>query len=156
MDSRKEVENSLRGLLKSAGYRKSRLSWHRSSETAVSVLNLQKSSWSDLYYINCGVSLLGLDPNPRPPEYKCHIRIRVEPLVDHSLDSGLAEILDFEDHSLTPEERRNQLRDLVATTALPWLDSLFTEEQAAALLDSLPSGTIITREAKNYLRRTMG
>jgi len=152
MDSRKQIEEALRPLLKGAGYRKSKLSWHKSSETAVTVLNVQKSAWGDSYYINCAVSLLGLNPNPKPPEYECHIRARISALLRDESGWDLGAILEFDNNILSSEERRDQLASLVSGVALPWLESLSTEDQVRERLDSLPKGLMVLAAVRRYLK----
>jgi len=65
-------------LLKSAGFKKTRNTWHRGSSDGVCVFNIQASQFGSEYYLNVGFYIGALGSLEKPPEYKCHIRERLE------------------------------------------------------------------------------
>lgn len=64
-------------LLKSVGFKKSRTTWYRSSSEGVCVFNIQASQFGSEYYLNVGFYISALGSIEKPPEYKCHIRERL-------------------------------------------------------------------------------
>ena len=66
--------------LKTAGFKKRSLSWYLNGKDTIVVVNLQRSDWSKLYYINIGIWLKALGDELFPKHYKCHMYWRVERL----------------------------------------------------------------------------
>ena len=147
MDSRKVVEQAVQTQLKGEGFRKKRLSWWRTLAEVVHLLSFQKSAYSDLYYVNCGVLLRGLSDEERPPDYRCHLRTRADSL---EAAKPLAGALAFTDarEDLGREER---ISALVENVALPWLNSMRSEEQVRVRIESDPSGALATIDALRFL-----
>jgi hypothetical protein len=92
-DSKKKLETALAPVLKAAGYRKRARTWHREWTDTLTVFNIQKSQWSDQFYLNCGIYLKALGDAQHPPEYECHIRERMDQLVPDA--ERLNRLLDF-------------------------------------------------------------
>ncbi len=60
-----------------AGYTRKGTNWYRDWPTVISLLNLQKSNYDDLWFINIAFWLKGVgQPKVPPPEHLCHVRIR--------------------------------------------------------------------------------
>jgi hypothetical protein len=74
----KLIEN-LKINLKTHGFKKIRTTWHKTTDTLILVFNIQGSQWStEDYYINLGIYLKSLGNESAPPEYRCHIRTRID------------------------------------------------------------------------------
>ncbi len=66
--------------LEKAGMVKQGQSWYLDGQDTIAVVNLQKSDWSDLYYINIGICLKELNPAASPLEFRYHLDFRAESL----------------------------------------------------------------------------
>jgi len=53
------------------------LTWHKEISDIILVFNIQRSQWGFEFYINVGVYIKALGSKNKPPEYRCHIRSRV-------------------------------------------------------------------------------
>jgi hypothetical protein len=118
-DLGKLLEAGVHRALKPLGYTKRRSTWWRDRETVIPVVNLQKSQWSDDWYLNLGVYHKALGPDITPNEHGCHIRTRAEAIAGRAL----------------PRDA-DALSDFVAAIAVPWLGSLATEADIATFLRS--------------------
>jgi hypothetical protein len=83
----KEILAQLGPLLRSHGFKGSRQNVRKLTEQCVSVVNFQKGSGGDRFYVNLGVQPLfipdvgGHDPDPKKiKEYECVFRRRLPPL----------------------------------------------------------------------------
>ncbi len=72
-----ELIVSVSPLLKSEGFKKSRTTWHKGSSEGIYVFNIQASQFGPEYYLNVGFYISALGSIEKPPEYKCHIRERL-------------------------------------------------------------------------------
>src|SRR4051812_38315874 len=77
--SMKEViQQALNDALLPGGFKRSGDNWTRSLDDTVQIVNLQRSKWSEAYYINLAVWVKGLgNPPAALKEHKCHIRQRL-------------------------------------------------------------------------------
>lgn len=143
------VEAPVAALLKPLGFRKRRSTWHLLRPETVLVVNVQKSEFGPTCYVNLGVYLRALGPEKTPPEYRCHIRTRLDRLPD--APSTLLASLDLES-PLTPDQRAAALRHHVLTSAIPWLEERATEAKArtALLAEQRPTGLVMA-VAKQHL-----
>jgi hypothetical protein len=66
-------------ILKKHGFKKKHRSWFRDNGEIIQVVNLQASQWStEDFYFNLAMYLKLLGDLKTPPEYRCHIRRRVD------------------------------------------------------------------------------
>lgn len=72
----KEAINEITQFSKEYGFKKSGLVWWSAKEDFVILFDLQKSQWSDIYYINAGVSFHDLDTK-NPKAYEADIKWRL-------------------------------------------------------------------------------
>lgn len=128
-----EFADQLAPDMKSRGFRKAGSTWHRDQDRIIQVMNIQKSQWSDRFYINVGIYLKDLGTEARPTEYRCHVRCRAEQLVSPAELPELHLLLNFTE-PVPPVERYAKLRAFVAKSVLAWLDANSTKE---ALADTL-------------------
>ena len=152
MADRTLIEAAIASLLKPRGFQKKRSTWHRPQPEAVLVVNVQKSEWGPRLYVNLGVYLRGLGQEERPPEYKCHIRTRLDRvLVD---PNTFVDALDLESR-LTDAERERIVGDAIVQGAIPWLEARETNLKArvALLAEEKPSGLVMA-VARKHLELT--
>jgi hypothetical protein len=117
----KELESRIAALLKSEGFKKKSRTWWIEGDECVSVLNLQKSSWGETYYINCGVVVKHLGGNVRPAISSCHLEGRMEYLMDNP--SSLQPNLEFGGDPTMDENKIDTVVRLLQTVAIPVLRS---------------------------------
>jgi hypothetical protein len=60
------VGSALSNCLEPEGFRRHRQTWHRNHDDVVEVVNLQKSQWSERYYLNIGIWLRALGTGVAP------------------------------------------------------------------------------------------
>jgi hypothetical protein len=132
-DSKRQLAAALAPALKAAGYRKRALNWHREWDDTISVFNIQKSQWGDKFYINCAIYLKALGNEKTPPEYRCPVRLRLDDLVSNR--NRLSALLDFENNIKT-EKRLEEIKTLVRSFALPWLEKYAQLEELKSLVRS--------------------
>ncbi|HTO08143.1 MAG TPA: DUF4304 domain-containing protein [Myxococcota bacterium] len=148
MVDRVAVEKVVAKLLKPGGYKKSRSTWHRVLPETVLVVNIQGSEWGPSLYMNLGVYLRGLGEETSPPEYRCHLRTRLDRVVEHP--SSLAAALEL--HSDMPISERERIVADALMRGLAWLGSRETEAKArtALLAEKAPAG-LVTSIARRHL-----
>ena len=85
-----DLLDELKVEMKRRGFRKTRTPWRKDSGDVIAVFNVQTSQWDSAdYYLNLGVYLKCLGDDLAPPEYKCHVRTRLQPE-----DMATADIVD--------------------------------------------------------------
>ena len=127
------VQTTLDEFGKSSDLRKKASTWYLRSDETIAVLNLQRSLYGPLYYLNVAVWLLALEPVDTPSEFKCHIRTRASRLVPAELEERLSELLDL-GRAIDDETRRAELLALLHMHVLPVM-------RASATLDGLRTGS---------------
>ena len=76
------VQETVDSFLKNHGYSKRSGSWYRAQDETVAVVNLQRSNYSPRYYLNVALWLSTLGSEPYPKEHQCHVRTRLNRLLD--------------------------------------------------------------------------
>lgn len=142
MTDRTVVERAIADLLNPLRFKKTRATWHRTAAETVLVLNVQKSEWGPTLYVNLGVYLRRLGDETAPPEHRCHIRARLDRVVENA--SSLVEALDLES-SLFDAERQESIIGAIVQSGLPWLEARETEAKArfALLAEREPTGLVM-------------
>jgi hypothetical protein len=120
------VEVALGQALKTHGFKKKYRTWYLELDETILVVNLQKSQWSRLFYINLGVWLKALGEEKFPKEYHCHINGRLESLAANDREL-IHQALDLEDESVSAEERTNVIVSAINQLAMPLLLKCGTE-----------------------------
>jgi hypothetical protein len=70
--------------------------FYRERPETICLLNLQKSSWGPQFYINAAVWFTRFGPDRRPKEHHCHIRWRVDSLMQDQASKLFVQALDLE------------------------------------------------------------
>lgn len=139
-----EFAATMAPIFKAHGFRKSGATWHRDAHRLIQVFNIQKSQWGDQFYLNVGIYLRDLGDEPRPTEYRCHVRCRAERLLADEELENLRECLNF-DRPIDREERYARLQQLVADRIRPWFDANLKLEALVAGLRDNTKGFLISR-----------
>jgi len=111
-----------------AGFRKKGSSWYCEEVDATLVLSPQKSQYGSQYFLNLGIYWRRLGEKSAPKEEECHIRGRISSVLPDELGQQVERSLDFEDSSISDEERRGAVRDALAQYAIPMLKRCSTTE----------------------------
>ncbi len=128
MPKKTNVIQSCIGLfLQENGYKRKANSWYLDAPEAILVVNLQKSQYSQQYYVNLGIWLKQLGVAASPKEHHCHIRGRLS-------GEKTERALDLEDSGLTVEERKQALVSALKRRALPFLRSCSTAGSVKRML----------------------
>lgn len=171
MTTQQTIIQTIAPILKQAGFRKFASHWIYTYSEMIVVLNLQKSRWGNMFYINLGCYLTALGKNKQPRVYQCQIRTSIQAISATTKDRDrITSALDFEQIQLVREQlsiasilsktRRNQVTktannvQIIATAvqnvAIPWLLSC---KNTAAVKHQIKKYQVsdIQIDAKHYL-----
>lgn len=101
------INETIKPLLKSNGFSKKSLDFHKRKDDLIFLINFQKSHGNSFdetkFYINCGIhsttidQIIGRKENSDPKEYECHFRSRISALIESETDRySIAEETDLE------------------------------------------------------------
>ncbi|MCA1057555.1 DUF4304 domain-containing protein [Rossellomorea aquimaris] len=77
--TQEQLTDCLKPFLKKQGFKKRQTTWRKTTVDLIYVLNIQGSQWNEEdYYINVAIYIKALGEEVNPPEYRCHIRNRIE------------------------------------------------------------------------------
>ncbi len=83
----KDLEKLLTSLLRPVAFRREGRNWRLDLSDVIQVVNLQRSRWSDSFYLNIGIFVRAVQNEPgrvrseaKPNIVECHFRIRLEDL----------------------------------------------------------------------------
>lgn len=170
--SGKDLERLIHEYLKPLGFRKTARTWRRDAPETIVVVNLQRSQWSDAYYVNLGamVKSVGDDPSYtrnriRPRIVDCHYRIRVDDLLRGkpvppakiSLEQArMHALLNFDLSSVDPVVREIELRAVIKQRVIPFLELCQSESGIrVAIIDMLRSSYMTTPSLRERLNIPM-
>jgi len=80
MTVRTELPSIVNAALKEVGFRRRQSNWYRLGPALYAIVNLQKSNWDDLVYVNVGFTPMEYLVGDWQPSNKCLVRFRVEAL----------------------------------------------------------------------------
>jgi hypothetical protein len=106
-------------VLADVGFTRRGLSWFRSSDDVVEVVNLQKSQYGSQYYVNYAIWLRRLGDASFPKEEHCHIRMRASTIC---ASEELRRLLDLES-DIDGDARRSAFARLLTNEFVPFSDS---------------------------------
>jgi hypothetical protein len=128
LEDRKVIDSAVHDVLKPLGFKKGGATWRAVRPETILVVNVQKSPWGDgQCYVNLGVYLRNLDVEAAPPAHRCHIRTRLEGIVEDR--AFLIDAFDLRTH-MPPDERKAAVRKLITEEALKWLEDRASEDNA--------------------------
>jgi len=120
------IQDALSDVLTQSGFRQRGDAWYRDVPVGMLVVELQKSEWGEQYYVNLGVYVRKLGQARRPKPFQCHLNTRAE-VIDLSQQERWKELLDLETE-VAPGRRQQDLKTLITSEMIPFLDSLSTED----------------------------
>ncbi|NLG96704.1 MAG: DUF4304 domain-containing protein [Chloroflexi bacterium] len=86
MIDKKTFKKSFAAPLEGAGFVKRGQTWYLEGKDVITAINLQKSDWSEMYYINVGFWLKSLENAEFFEIDRCHLQYRVERLFPEKND----------------------------------------------------------------------
>jgi hypothetical protein len=110
--------------VKGGGFHEYAGSWYLDGAEATLVVNLQKSTYGDQYYVNLAVWDKSLGEVKFPKEHKCHVRLRLGSLVG----GDAVRCFDGEDQSLDNATRRVLIKAVMEQHAIPLLKPCVTRD----------------------------
>ncbi|MEM6817059.1 MAG: DUF4304 domain-containing protein [Bacteroidota bacterium] len=114
--------------LKSLGFQRKSTSWYLDQDEIIQVINLQKSSYSNLFYVNISIYIKAIEP-PKglPKEEQCHIRTRLDrTMVDAPKNYDY--LFDLENVTLNDKDYKREMSECVAKNIIPQLESINSKE----------------------------
>ncbi len=150
---KKAVEALVGRSLAARGFKKKGNTWYREGQGVLQLVNLQKSAWGALFYLNLafvpeGMSVEGM---PRPKEYKCPIRIRLGSAYPDK-DALIEGLLRFEDVAMSDEQRIAGIEGMFHEMVLPFMDRLQTlDDLKRAIEDGTFDHAWVTFDARKHL-----
>ncbi len=143
--TRKDFENLMSELLKPLGFRKKRHKWYLDGEVLNKIVELQKSMYGDMYYINYGYIFKDLELDTF-----VHIFRRLGSS-DKDEQKRILRLLNFE-NNIPDEVRKAELIELIKKNMLRELESVHTAEDVYRLLQEKPFiKKMLPLKVKKYL-----
>lgn len=121
--------------------------FYREWPETICLLNLQKSSWGPQFYINAAVWFMRLGAERRPKEHKCHIRWRVDSMMEDEQSKAFAQALNLE-NSLPPDQRLSLIKDVVAANGFGPLSRCESEQAALRVADERGTNVMVALKAR--------
>ncbi len=167
----KDLEKLLTSLLRPTGFRREGRNWRLDLPDVIQVVNLQRSRWSDSFYLNIGIFVRAVQNEPgrvrneaKPNIVECHFRIRLEdlftgpPVPPKKISAEqirLYELLDLEDRRIDPAAREAELRSIIEQRMLPFLELCRIEAGIlSAIQQKLAPGYMLYRVLRDRLGLT--
>lgn len=125
---KRELVKYLDEIFSPLGFKKRGNTWKTQSEELTKLINLQKSKYSNAYYLNYGFVIHGLNLD----RLEMHIYNRLSSLDDRE-NQRIMNLLDFE-NDIPESDRKKELRFFMEKRMLSELQSIDTESD---LLESL-------------------
>jgi hypothetical protein len=121
MDGR-DLEIEFGAQLVPQGFKKKASSWYRQIGGVLQVVNLQKSSFGEQFYVNlCFAPItMEIEGMPTPKEHRCPVRIRLTAAFPEHKEE-LDNVFDLESPGMSKSERKIRIAGLVKDQILPYL-----------------------------------
>jgi len=121
------VEIAIAPELKLRGFKKKARTWWRTTDDSIQVINLQKSAYGEALYTNLGIYVRSLGSELSPPEYRCHIRARLEKVTPDSLHLPIR-------CATAIGQPSEELLEALLSYGVGWLEALATPNGRRSLL----------------------
>jgi hypothetical protein len=148
MIDKKNLKEAIANPLEKADFSFRGQTWYINGQDVLIVINLQKSSWDDMNYMNIGFWLKGLGEPSYPSYNHCHLYFRLERLFPEQSELILTSC------SLEKSNIRLlvDLSGFIEKSLVPFLKECTKEEKLKELMakGELNNG-IVLKEAKQYL-----
>lgn len=113
-------------ILEPLDFRNQKNNWYHETPEAVQIINLQKSAYSNNYYVNLAIWLKCFGNTKNPKENKCHVRCRLSTIAGTALKKPLENALNWENQTLNQDQRRKILTEAIKDCAIPFLKKAST------------------------------
>lgn len=145
---RKELFLCVGLCLRKVGFKGTGPYWYRSLPQVVQGINLQKSQYSDFYYVNI---FFGLSPVElaRPKEYKADVRVRLECLYEDER-KVLSAVFDLKT-TIPDSVRQAEITRVIRCKILPVFDLLTDHSSIAAAYVNGQLPALVRSEAQTLL-----
>jgi hypothetical protein len=151
MIDKKTFKKAFGAPMQKAGSVKKGQSWYFEGKDAVVVINLQKSDWSELYYINLGIWLKAFGEATFPQFNHCHLYYRVE----HFFPEQRALTLVGCDLERSDPEILDDLSMFIGRQLIPFAQECTDENKLRELMSrGVLEGGLVRIEARMYLSGT--
>lgn len=144
-----ETARILAPVLRESGFIRRGRNWYRYGGDSILLVNVQQSRLPTVAYVNLGVYYYQYGMVERPKIVDCHVDTRLNSLVSNPLRE--MELLDLM-KDIPSESRRSELRHMVRTYALPWLERMAAIDSARTFLASNPAAAHVAPKAIEDLR----
>lgn len=115
------IKQAFTSTVRKAGFKKKGAGWFHETDDAVLVVNLQRSSFGEQYFVNLAVWLKALGGMKFPKEYDCHIRIRATALDAERQRYWETEVFNLERAEMPDRTRLELIQSFVEKIAVPFL-----------------------------------
>lgn len=132
-------------IFKPIGYKKRGSTWKHESIELEKIIKLQKSKYSDVYYLNYGFIIKGLEIN----KLEMHVYNRLASLNDIE-NERIIDLLDL-DSNISDEQRKTGLKIFVEDKLLTELTNINTKKELATSLMNRPHLNDIPLVVKQHL-----
>lgn len=148
MIDKKSFKNAIGIPLEKAEFFKRGQSWYINGKDAIVVINLQKSNWSELHYINFGIWLNAFGDTQFPQLNHCHLYYRIENFFPEEREL-IVTSCDLDRSSL---EKLTQLSRFIEQQLIPFAWECTDETKLRVLMiKGVLNGGLVRHEAKVYL-----
>lgn len=148
MIEKKTLKQVIDSSLREAGFFQKGQSWYLSSSDTIIVINLQKSSWDEQYYLNIGFWLNALGEATYPQHNRCHLYYRAENFFQDQKELILTSC------SLTKSNQNllNELALFITNQLTPFLLECRSEKKLKELMSQgVLEGGFVKLEARWHL-----
>jgi len=148
MIDKKTFKKTFAAPLEKAGFVKRGQTWYLDGKDVLIAINLQKSNWSELYYVNIGFWLKGLGEATFPEFYDCHLHYRIHDFFPEKSDLIFASC-SLDESTL---EKLDEFSRFMEDELIPFLKECTDVQKLRELmaLGKLDKG-LIRKEARQYL-----
>lgn len=130
---RRKIESDISPLMKKTGFKKKGIRWFYETSETILILELQKSYFGELYYINLSIYFKEFEPIVPSLAYAEHLGIRLYEFLTND-ESKYKKYLDMEEYSMTYEEKIGWITNLISERAIPMLMLFKTLEKSKEVL----------------------
>ncbi|MCH4897192.1 DUF4304 domain-containing protein [Marinilabiliaceae bacterium JC040] len=142
---KKDIIIFLDRIFTAKGYRKRGSTWKYKGLELEKVIRLQKSRYSDLYYLNYGFIIIGLDLN----KLEMHVDNGLSSL-DDAENERIIDLLDL-GNNILDEYRKSELKRIVEDKLLKELTNINTKKELVSSLKNRPHLNDIPLIVKHHL-----
>jgi hypothetical protein len=140
---KQELVAFLNDLFLSLGFKRKGNNWANNGEILTKIINLQKSNYSNRYYINYGFIICKL-----PLTTTTHITYRLAASAQKE-NELIVDLLDLES-KIEKEERLPKLRELISAKVIRRMQPVNDEESLLIEIKKMPYSSMIPIEVKKH------